>query len=256
MLPKIPEGVGNALDTTTKAAKEFLGKLLGPASEEAGFLLGDQVRFLRFKREVRILNDAKEFLQQNGIEPQSVPLKTLAPILESGSLEEDETMLKRWSALLATAADPNRGKNVQSSFPEILNQLSPLEAKMLDLIFDMINEKGISRREWTSRGAVGEGLCTFLKISEQDFEIAIDNLYRLRLCSPPSTGLDFIDNKNHRFQLSTKELICITSLGYAFVSACKIPITSESNRSASSPVIASKSSFDVPSFRCTRLRLD
>jgi hypothetical protein len=34
MLPKIPEGVGNAIDTTTKAAKEFLGN--PTAQYEAG----------------------------------------------------------------------------------------------------------------------------------------------------------------------------------------------------------------------------
>ncbi|HZL14253.1 MAG TPA: Abi-alpha family protein [Verrucomicrobiae bacterium] len=229
MLPKIPEGLANAVDTTTKTAKEFLEKIAGPPAEEFGLFLGDQVRLFRFRKQVKLLADAGEILKQAGINPKKVPLKTLFPILEGASLEEDESMSARWAALLATAANPKSTITVQPSFPEILKQLSPLEAKILDLIFDMINQIGIVRAEWPSRGALGKSVRDLLQLQEQDFEIAIDNLYRLRLCSPPSTKLDFIDNKEHRFQLSTKDLICITELGFSFVSACKISDGSKTN---------------------------
>ena len=221
MIPILPEGYGKAVEAAAETAKEFLGKLLGPTAEEAGLLFGDSVRFLRFKRQVKILNEAKKILFDQSIEPERVPLKILAPILEAGSLEEDDSMASRWSSLLASAADPKRKANVLPSFPEILKQLSPLEARILDLIFEMINQNSIPRNEWLSRGAKGPSVQSFLSLSAQDFEVAIDNLYRLRLCAPPSTFLDFVDNKEHRFQLSTKELICITELGYSFVSACR-----------------------------------
>ena len=226
---KLPEGYGKAVEAAAETAKEFLGKITNSPAEEFGFVLGDKIRNYRFKKQVKMLTDAHEILKQAGIEPKKVSLKTLCPILDGVALEEDESMSVRWTTLLATAANPQSTVAVQPSFPEILKQLSPLEAKMLDLIFDMINEKGITRQEWVARGAVGEGLRAFLKINEQDFEIAVDNLYRLRLCSPPSTQLEFIDNKNHRFQLSGKELICITELGYSFVSACKIQTATKPN---------------------------
>jgi hypothetical protein len=230
MLPKISEGLANAVDTTTKAAKEFLEKIAGPPAEEFGLFLGDQVRLFRFKKQVKLLADAKEILSQAGINPKKVPLKTLCPILEGAALEEDEAMSARWAALLASAANPQSTIVIQPSFPEILKQLSPLEAKILDLIFDMVVKKGITRREWAeSRGAVGKSIRDFLSLNDQNFEVAIDNLYRLRLCCPPSTKLDFIDNKEHRFQLSTKELICITELGYTFVLACKTSVTSKAS---------------------------
>jgi hypothetical protein len=226
MLQEIIQTVKTVSDTLGEA-KEFLGKIASPPAEEFGLFLGDEVRFYRFKKQVKLLTDAQEILKQAGIDPKKVPLKTLCPILEGAALEEDESMSARWAALLATAANPKSTIVVQPSFPEILKQLSPLEAKILDLIFDMINQIGISRPEWSSRGAVGKSVRDLLHLQEQDFEIAIDNLYRLRLCSSPSTKLDFIDNKEHRFQLSTKELICITELGYSFVSACKNPSASK-----------------------------
>lgn len=229
MLPIIPEGIANAVDTTTKAAKEFLEKIAGPPAEEFGLFLGDQVRLFRFKKQVKLLADAKEILNQAGADPKKVPLKTLCPILEGASFEDDESMSARWAALLATAANPQSTIAVQPSFPEILKQLSSLEAKILDLIFDMINQRGISRAEWASRGAAGKSVRDLLQLQERDFEIAIDNLYRLRLCSPPSTRLDFIDNKEHRFQLSTKSLICITELGFSFVSACKTSVDAKTS---------------------------
>jgi hypothetical protein len=228
MLQEIIQTAKTVSDTLGEA-KAFLGKIASPPAEEFGLFLGDEVRFYRFKKQVKLLTDAQEILKQAGVDPKKVPLKTLFPILEGASLEEDESMSARWAALLATAANPKSTITVQPSFPEILKQLSPLEAKILDLIFDMINQIGIPRAEWPSRGAVGKSVRDLLQLQEQNFEIAIDNLYRLRLCSPPSTKLDFIDNKEHRFQLSTKDLICITELGFSFVSACKISVDSKTN---------------------------
>ena len=228
MLPKIiktVETVGDAIGE----AKEFLGKIASPPAEEFGLFLGDQVRFYRFKKQVKLLTDAQEILKHAGVDPKKVSLKTLCPILEGAAIEEDESMSARWAALLATAANPQSSVTVRPSFPEILKQLSPSEAKILDLIFDMVNEKRIARQEWASRGAIGKSIRALLQLNDRDFEVGIDNLYRLRLCSPPSTQLEFIDNKEHRFQLSTKELICITELGYSFVSACKTPTIPKEN---------------------------
>jgi len=64
MLPTIPEGLANAIDTTTKAAKEFLEKIAGPSAEEFGLFLGDKIRRFRFEKQVKLLADAQEILKQ------------------------------------------------------------------------------------------------------------------------------------------------------------------------------------------------
>jgi hypothetical protein len=76
MLPIIPEGLANAVDTTTKTAKEFLEKIAGPPAEEFGLFLGDQVRLFRFKKQVKLLAVAQEILKQAGVDPKKVPLKS------------------------------------------------------------------------------------------------------------------------------------------------------------------------------------
>jgi mRNA-degrading endonuclease RelE of RelBE toxin-antitoxin system len=210
-----------ATKLSIEAAKELLGKLVNSSLEEVGELLADNVKYYRFKNQIKILKKAQQLIDKENIKPQNIPLKTLYPILEAGSLEEDEDMSDRWAKLLATAANPLSPIVVRPSFPEILKELSPQEATILEKIFDMVTTIPIPPIEWANRGATGESLKKVLKLSEDEFEIAIDNLYRLQLCSPPSTQLEFVDNKHHRFQLQMKDIICLTHLGFAFVSCCK-----------------------------------
>ena len=152
-------------------------------------------------------------------------LKTLVPILDAGSLEEDESMINKWAALLATAADPGSRIDVLPSFPEVLKELSPKEALALDTIYDDVITIPIPREEWPSRGAKGDFLKQTLGLSNEKFEVAIDNLYRLKVCSPPSVPLSsiikFDTMPDRRFQLQMKAIVCLTEFGYAFVSACR-----------------------------------
>ena len=104
---------------------------------------------------------------------------------------------------------------------EILKQLSPSEAQVLDLIYHAINELGIRRNEWKSRGIIAENVRTHLRLEPTSFQVAVDNLLRLRLVAPPAVGLDFIDHQQHLFQLSNGHLLCATDLGFAFTRACR-----------------------------------
>lgn len=137
------QGIKAAAET----AKNFLEKLLGPSIAELGELLADEVKFYRFKNQVRILLKAQESLRKAVVNPKKVPLKIVVPILEEGSLEEDESMSDRWASLLATAANPNSKISVQPSFPELLKELSPKEALILDKIYDLVISEHIPREE-------------------------------------------------------------------------------------------------------------
>jgi hypothetical protein len=202
-------------------AKDFLGKIVGPSLDELGGLLADKVKLFRFKNQVNILNKANEFMEKKGIQPDKISLKTLVPILEHGSLEEDKFMINKWASLLSAAADANSGIDVRPSFPEVLKQLSPREALILDKLYDMVCTIPIPRAEWAHRGGVGDNIKTIFKMKNSEFEIAIDNLYRLRVCSPPANGFAFTDKPEHKYYLKTKKIICLTEFGYSFIEACK-----------------------------------
>ena len=128
----VKEGMKQLFDK----ASAFLEKVTTPPLKELGSLLADQVKLWRFKNQINIINKAQDFLQKKGVSPKQVPIKTLAPLLEYCSLEEDEDMQTKWASLLANAANPEFKDDIYSSYIEILKQLSPLEAKILDFLFN------------------------------------------------------------------------------------------------------------------------
>src|SRR3712207_5720420 len=105
------------------AVQEFLGAVVGSPAQEAGSWLADSIRYKRWKSQLRILSKAQKHLERAGIDPKTVDLSVLVPLLESGSLTEDETMQDRWAALLANAASGY--DTVSPAYPSILSQLAP-----------------------------------------------------------------------------------------------------------------------------------
>ena len=112
------EGISAALET----AKAFLSKLIGPAAEEIGLLLQDQVKLYRLKNQLRILVKAEAMLSKAGRTPNAVPFRTLLPILEAAASEDDESLSTKWAALLANSAAKADDYASHPSFPRILSE--------------------------------------------------------------------------------------------------------------------------------------
>jgi hypothetical protein len=129
------------LEVVFQPVADLIQKIAGPAAEEFGLTLKDHVLFLRLKRQARLWQRVKEFLYEAGIDPQRVPLKLLGPIIESGSLEEDDLLQDKWAALLANAANGHEDA-VHPSFVEVLKQISALEAHFLDALYSLRLHKG------------------------------------------------------------------------------------------------------------------
>lgn len=119
------------LDKTEK----FISKLFGSAITEFGELLADNVRSRRFKNQVKILNKTRELLDKNGLEPRELNLKTLVPLIEKSSIEENELLQDKWSNLIANiATTPENG--LEPRLVNTLSSLSSLEAKIMDFIYE------------------------------------------------------------------------------------------------------------------------
>jgi hypothetical protein len=69
-----------------------------------------------------------------GIAPNTVSPRLFLPILEHASLEHNEEMQGRWAALLANASA--KEGSVHPSFIEILDQLTPEDAQLLDRLYE------------------------------------------------------------------------------------------------------------------------
>lgn len=119
-------------EAVIKPLADLLNSIAGPAAEEIGLTFRDSVRVYRLKRQIRLLRRAKKMIDEAGITPKRIPLRVLLPLIESASIEEDDSLQDRWAALLANNA---AGDYVQTLFPDLLRQLSPADATLLRMCF-------------------------------------------------------------------------------------------------------------------------
>jgi hypothetical protein len=145
-----------------------------------------------------LVEEAAAAVAGTGGEPQPVPGRLLMPILEKGSLEEDEELHQRWVNLLANAAlEPSR---ILPSFVTILGELSPVEVNLLWHLYRLRVENPTLitpvelRNSINFKGRLGE------------MDTILTNLTRLALIKNPIAAQD------DRFRLSR--------FGAEFVLAC------------------------------------
>lgn len=202
-----------------KAVKPFLDKVAGPGAEEIGEAGRDYIKRIRTRNAEKTVVKASEMLEAVGAEPTLVPLRVLSPVLENASLEDDEFLVNAWAALLANAADSRRKIDVEPSFCEILKQLSVVQARILRRVYDH-TVPSIPRSEWLRKGVSKSKIMSEFTLSEDQYDVATDNLYRLQLCGNST------DDEQGMLTISSKGAVCLLGFGYAFVKACTPPTPS------------------------------
>ena len=232
------------LETGFKAlfgpVQDIFLKLTGPAAEEYGLMWADSVKLRRTKRLVKGLAKTKQMLQDAGFEPDVVPDKLLLPMFEGMCMEDDEDLRTMWAALLANASI-RESVEVRLSYSEILAQLSPAEAKLLDQI-QLHVDRNLTKHypsfpntsNWAYLVHVGTWktvLQSYAKVIEVDpsvllnsantssdankvrsnFRVSFENLIRLGLL------------REDKVKSQSRPVVLLTALGYDFVLACRPP---------------------------------
>lgn len=147
--------------------------------------------------------NAEAMLLKAGRTPNAVPFRTLLPILEAASSEDDESLSNKWAALLANSAAKAEGYASHPSFPRILSEISPVEARFLDSLLSKDGET-----DWNS---FRTELAKTLEVTEGDIDQYYGNLFRL--------GLVRIAAK----EVVHKGVVQVGPFGKAFLSACTPP---------------------------------
>jgi hypothetical protein len=222
--------VNENLDLAARAVQEVLPAvedfaeatgLTGPVRELAGWLT-DLIRYRRAPHQAKLLIDAAAKIRASGLPSCAVSDKFLRAVLESGSLEDDLSMQTRWASLLANACtDPNTAQRV--AFAEVLRQLEPIEAQMLDRLVEAWAPFGDAAR-------VGESSAYYTlehASSQVQNEIGIsddglDNLERLGLIRFAAKNSPTIKDMEELSAL-LRALVVPTAFGIGFVRACRIP---------------------------------
>lgn len=114
--------------------QRLLDQLLGPAATEVGLTLGDSVRMWRVKRGFRFAKEFQRLIEESGKDVNPIATRLFFPALEAASIEDDDEMQTRWAALIANEATDVG--SVHPSYIDILRQLAPDDARLLDKLCD------------------------------------------------------------------------------------------------------------------------
>lgn len=169
--------LGESIEKGTKEIRQLAYDFLAPSVKEAGQLIADKVRFTRFSSAIKTFERARELLSDAGLKPMSVDLKTIVPLIEYCSLEEEPEMIERWAGLLATASS---GSVSVISYVHILVELGPMSARALSEInskSEMVMEIG----SYQYYGVLTHKVRDALGIDQQPFLSITGDLVRLGL---------------------------------------------------------------------------
>ncbi len=223
-------GAGKLADSTEKLTREIRGlvsNFLDPIAKESGEFVADKIRGLRMKNAVRVMKDALSMTREAGIATNPVPLRILVPVLEGAGLDDEGELLDRWAALLASVA---AGDPILTSYPRILAELTPIEAKILDYVVDAEERAFVdpdARKDMDTGywGVLRPEFETELEIEDGRFPVLAVNMIRLGLCfAAPGDGTAEIGGtRNAPILYQHTEGLRPSPLGRDFVSACRGP---------------------------------
>ncbi|MDS1873218.1 Abi-alpha family protein [Vibrio vulnificus] len=133
---EVAKTASNAIDAGREFGS-FVSRFISAPLEQGVGILEDRLRFMRWERQIRLIERAKELIEMQGLgEPDTpIALKTAVPLLEYATLEEDDNLQDMWAQLLVNGTRSCSGVSLERAFIEILSQLSTLEAQILRTIY-------------------------------------------------------------------------------------------------------------------------
>jgi len=207
--------------------QRLLDQLLGPAATEVGLSLNDSVKVWRFKRQLRLLQEVKRLVDESGKEVKPVATRLFFPVLEAASIEDDDEMQTRWAALLANEATDVG--SVHPSYLDVLRQLAPADARLLDKLCDWCKRNNNRRQLFSGDYIHGKDrdIDEILKSGGN----SLDNLVRLGLVQT-EYNLDQQYSEEGRIPLDLQSWWFLTDFAVRFVSACRAPAVRTSDERA------------------------
>lgn len=217
---EIAKTTGKGIDAVREAGG-FIAKYIHAPLDQAIAIWTDKLRYVRWERQMALMQLANAKLAQLGLPhpTQAIPLKLAIPLIQEGSMEEDDYLQERWANLLVNAANASSGIEVRTTYIGMLRDMTSLDVQILSAIYSLPYELALERQVWTGdlpRSA------RIIEVKEEpklndvvlptEVTLSLENLRRLG-CVASVTG--FYGGTFHG-------RILPTTLGHAFVRACTL----------------------------------
>ena len=172
------------------------------------------------------MQKAQNLLEEAGLTPKAIPMKTLVPLVESSSLEEESNLQEMWARLLADAASSESNAILHAIGVQLLGSISGDEATLLQLIYTQFLEEQPKKLEQYKKWGIKSStaypdsimfdpgnLFKSLGFDEGRGELLLDNLLRLNLVK---YELPEVEDG----QIKAPKMIHLTTLGRHLLEVC------------------------------------
>lgn len=174
-------------------AGKFIASLTKGTLEQGAGIFEDKLKYIRWERQERMINRSKKVLQELGVDEieNPIPLKFAIPLLQGTTMEENDDIQDLWINLMINSVT-NKKIELKRVYMDILERISPLEAKIIAEIYKLPFEENRHQRFATDHLPDYIYSCKDSKekeivLKDKNVELALMNLARIGCISPTIT---------------------------------------------------------------------
>jgi hypothetical protein len=172
------EESAKAASTAVSAAVlggHYIGAVAGDLPHDLVGLIGDWVKHKRIRRWTELSAETDRILRERGVENRQDVSPSVAIPLIDAAINEDRNELKQlWAKLLASSMDPGRTNLVRPSLIDLLKNLDPLDARILELM---------QAGNLGNQGDLTDRLKPKLQVDRTEIFYSLEHLFELKCLS-------------------------------------------------------------------------
>ena len=192
------------------------------AIAKIGETIVDSLSFFRWNRAVRMYDKYNEKKNARKIQGKETPLppKFIIEILENAFKEDNDEIQDEWTNLLVNWQDPDKNCDKKYMYIDLLKNLNVNEIRLLKSMYRDPNfEIMLSNKNAYYDKAT---ILRALNLTEEDYEVMILNLYRLKICDTLKSGEGIMRVGNLSVHADGGiEKFRVTRLGYNLIKSCE-----------------------------------
>jgi hypothetical protein len=175
----VAETTGKGIEAASKFLSYWAAVFDTAPHDLFAYLIGDRLHHARIRRLFKILQRTEEILTERQVKKPEAPSESIAtPLIAAARQESNEALQEMWAKLLATAMDPARRSVVSRSLIEIVHQMEPIDA--------LVMEKLSETPSWSPNPR--DAFAQMFKVGSDVVEMSFLRITRLGCARWASTG--------------------------------------------------------------------